>query len=155
MKSESLSPMNNIKKTAIPPPRLGGRFSGPAPRLHHSGFRTFNDPVMTAADMQAELERLHQINLTVKDGDFDHSAYPISVGVDPRNGKMLMEKLIFWYACPDVGMVFLLYGDVETEQACVDALVGSPLISPEPIPGEYSECRPVVDWVNLPERTLG
>jgi hypothetical protein len=60
LKSESLSPMNNIKKTAIPPPRLGGRFSGPAPRLHHSGFRTFNDPVMTAADMQAELERLHR-----------------------------------------------------------------------------------------------
>ena len=74
VKSETLSLMNNIKKATIPPPPFGGRFSGPAFRLHHSGFRTFNDPVMTTADMQADLERLHQINLTVKDGDFDHSA---------------------------------------------------------------------------------
>jgi len=116
-------------------------------------FRTFSDPVMTTEAMQAELEQLHEINLTVKDGDFDHSRYPISVGVDPRNGKMLVEKFICWDACPDVGMVFLLYGSVETEEDCVAAVVGSPLISPEPIPGQYWGCRPIIDWLNLPERT--
>ena len=116
-------------------------------------FRTFSDPVMTTEAMQAELEQLHEINLTVKDGDFDHSAYPMSVGVDPRNGKMLVEKFICWDACPDVGMVFLLYGSVETEEACAAAVVGSPLISPEPMPGQYWGCRPIVDWLNLPERT--
>ena len=118
-------------------------------------FRAFNDPLMSTEEMQVELERLHEINLTVKDGDFDHGAYPISVGIDPRNGKMLLEKCICWDDCPDVGMVFLLYAGVETEEACVAALVGSPLISPEPIPGQYWGCRPIVDWLNLPERTSG
>ena len=118
-------------------------------------FRTFSDPVMTTAGMQAELERLHQINLTVEEGDFDFSRYPISVGVDPRNGKMLVEKFICWDACPDVGMVFLLYESVETEQACVDTLMGSPLVSPDPIPGQYWGCRPIVDWLNPPERFPG
>ena len=80
---------------------------------------------MTTEYMQAELERLHEINLTVKHGDFNLSLYLISVGVDLRNGKMLVEKFICWDACPDVGMVFLLYGDVETEEACVTALVGT------------------------------
>jgi hypothetical protein len=116
-------------------------------------FRTFSDPVMSTEAMQVELELLHEINLTVKNGDFDHSAYPMSVGVDPRNGKMLVEKFICWDACPDVGMVFLLYGSVETEEDCVAAVVGSPLISPEPIPGQYWGCRPIIDWLNLPERT--
>ena len=51
-------------------------------------FRTFSDPVMTANVMQAELERLHEINLTVGSGDFDPSGYPVIVGVDSRNGKM-------------------------------------------------------------------
>ena len=61
-------------------------------------FRTFSDPVMSTEAMQVELELLHEINLTVKNGDFDHSAYPMSVGVDPRNGKMLVEKFICWDA---------------------------------------------------------
>ena len=110
---------------------------------------------MTIGAMQAELERLHEINLTVGGGDFDPSRYPVSVGVDPRNGKMLVEKFICWDACPDVGMVFLLYAGVDTEEACMDALVGSPLISPDPIPGQYWGCRPIVDWLNLPERFPG
>ena len=113
-------------------------------------FRTFTDPVMTTEGMQIELERLHQINLTVGEGGFDPSVYPVMVGIDTRNGKMLVEKFICWDACPDVGMVFLLYQGVDTEEACVDALVGMPLISPNPIPGQYWGCRPVVDWLNRP-----
>lgn len=116
-------------------------------------FRIFSDPAMSTEVMQVELELLHEINLAVKDGDFDHSAYPMSVGVDPRNGKMLVEKFICWDACPDVGMVFLLYGSVETEEACAATMVGSPLISPEPIPGQYWGCRPIIDWLKLPART--
>ena len=38
----------------------------------------------------------------------------ISVGVDFRNGKMLVDKVICWDSCPDVGMVFLLYQNVES-----------------------------------------
>ena len=115
-------------------------------------FRTFSNPVMTTDLMQAELARLHEINLTVSSGDFDPSVYPVSVGVDARNGKMLIEKFICWDACPDVGMVFLLYQNVDTVEACTAAVVGSPLISPEPIPGQFWGCRPIVDWLNRPGR---
>ena len=115
-------------------------------------FRTFSDPVMTTELMQAELARLHEINLTVSSGDFDPNVYPVSVGVDARNGKMLIEKFICWDACPDVGMVFLLYQNVDTVEACTAAVVGSPLISPEPIPGQFWGCRPIVDWLNRPGR---
>lgn len=113
-------------------------------------FRAFTNPVMTTKLMQAEMERLHQINQNVANGDFDPSDYPVSVGIDVRNGKMLVEKFICWDACPNVGMVFLLYRGVETEAACADALVGLPLISPDPIPGQYWGCRPVVDWLDTP-----
>jgi len=116
---------------------------------------TFSEPVMSTALMQAELERLHRINLTVGSGDFDPSVYPVSVGVDARNGKMLVEKFICWDDCPDVGMVFLLYESVDTEEACRDAVVGSPLVSPEPIPGDYWGCRPVIDWLKRPEKFPG
>ena len=115
-------------------------------------FRTFSNPVMTTELMQAELARLHEINLTVSSGDFDPNVYPVSVGVDARNGKMLIEKFICWDACPDVGMVFLLYQNVDTVEACTAAVVGSPLISPEPIPGQFWGCRPIVDWLNRPGR---
>ena len=116
-------------------------------------FRTFSNPMMTTDDIQAEMERLHRINLTVSKGGFDTSPYPVSVGVDLRNGRMLVEKFICWDTCPEVGMVFLLYQGVRTEEECVAAVVGSPLISPEPIPGDFWGCRPIVDWLDLPELT--
>ena len=50
----------------------------------------------------------------VANGNFDPSGYSISVGVDFRNGKMLVDKFICWDSCPDVGMVFLLYQNVES-----------------------------------------
>ena len=49
---------------------------------------------MSTDAMQAELERLHAINLTVTNGNFDPSGYSISVGVDFRNGNMLVDKFI-------------------------------------------------------------
>ena len=113
-------------------------------------FSTINDPVMSTQEMQIEMERLHQINLTVGSEDFDPGVYPVLVGIDIRNGKMLIEKFICWDSCPDQGMVFLLYENVGTEEACVSAVVGTPLISPDPIPGQYWGCRPVVDWLNRP-----
>ena len=113
-------------------------------------FRTVTDPVMTTDGMQAELERLHQINLTVGSGDFDLSVYPVSVGIDARNGKMLIEKCICWDICPDVGMVFLVYQGVGSIEACARSVVGAPLISPERIPGEFWGCRPIVDWLDRP-----
>ena len=118
-------------------------------------FRTINDPVMSTGQMQSELERLHEINLTVGSDDFDPNDYPVSVGIDIRNGKILVEKFICWDGCPEVGMVFLLYERVDTVQACIDSVFGSPLMSPEPIPGDYWGCRPVVDWLNTPGRFTG
>ena len=111
-------------------------------------YGAFHDPVMSTDDIQAELERLHQINLTVGTDEFDPSDYPIVVGVDPRNGKMLTEKFICWDECPAVGMVFLMYQGVATEEACAQSVVGTPLWSPEPIPGQYWGCRPIVNWLD-------
>jgi hypothetical protein len=116
-------------------------------------FRTFSDPVMSTDAMQAELERLHAINLTVANGNFDPSGYSISGGVDFRNGKMLVDKFICWDSCPDVGMVFLLYQNVESSKACNGSVVGTPLFTPEPILGEYWGCRPIMDWLNRPEKS--
>ena len=113
-------------------------------------FSTINDTIMSIQRMQAELERLHEINSTVGSEEFDPGDYPISVGIDVRNGKILMEKFICWDDCPNVGKVFLVYQDVESAQACVDSWLGSPLFSPDPIPGQYWGCRPVVDWLNRP-----
>ncbi len=118
-------------------------------------FRAFSDPVMTTEGMERELARLHEINLSVSRGGFDPSPYPISVGVDARNGKMLVEKFICWDSCPDVGMVFLLYQGIDSKEACADSIVGTPLISPDPIPGEFWGCRPVVDWLDRSERPPG
>ncbi|MBC8282123.1 MAG: hypothetical protein H8E48_15190 [Chloroflexi bacterium] len=115
-------------------------------------FRTFSDPVMDTDSLQAELERLHEINLSVGDDAFDPNVYPISVGVDVRNGQMLVEKFICWDACPDVGMVFLMYANVGTEADCLQVIGGSSLISPEPMPGVFWGCRPVVDWLNKPPK---
>ena len=88
----------------------------------------------------------------VANGNFDPSGYSISVGVDFRNGKMLVDKFICWDSCPDVGMVFLLYQNVESSEACNGSVVGTPLSSPELILAEYWGCRPIMDWLNRPEK---
>lgn len=116
--------------------------------------RDIHDPVMSTQQMQAELERLHEINLTVGGEDFDPSDYPVFVGIDIRNGKFLIEEFICWDVCPEVGMVFLLYRAIDGEEACIDA-GGTPLISPEPIPGQYWGCRPVGDWLDTPGKLPG
>ena len=115
-------------------------------------LRTFSDPVISTDAMQAELERLHSINLTVANGNSDPGGYPVSVGVDSRNGKVVVEKFICRDSCPDVGMVFLLYQNVDSSEACNGSVVGTPLFSPEPILGEYWGCRPIMDWLNRPEK---
>jgi len=117
-------------------------------------FSTINDPIMTPDQMQTELLRLNEINLTVGNGKFDPNEYPISVGIDLRNGKVLVEKFICWDICPEVGAVFLLYMGVGTELEC-DAALGVPLYSREPIPGRFWGCRPVINWLNLPPRLTG
>ena len=88
----------------------------------------------------------------VANGNFDPSGYSISVGVDFRNGKMLVDKFICWDSCPDVGMVFLLYQNVESSEACNGSVAGTPLCSREPILGEYWGGRPSMDWLNRPEK---
>ena len=115
--------------------------------------RTIEDPVMTTDEMEEELRRLHLVNLTVGSKEFDPGIYPAFVGVDFRNGKTLINKFICWDVCPEVGMVFLVYQDVGNEQACVDAK-GTPLISPDLIGNEYWGCRPIIDWFNLPSRSI-
>ena len=118
-------------------------------------FNALNDPVMTTEKLQAEMERLHLINLTVGTDEFDPSDYPVYVGIDIRNGTMLIEKFLCWDDCPNVGMVFLIYENVNSVQDCAKFVLGLPLISPEPIPGQYWGCRPVVDWLEPAEKSPG
>ena len=117
--------------------------------------RDIHDPVKSTEEIQAVLERLHQVNLTVGSEEFDANIYPLFVGIDVRNRKTLVEKFICWDVCPDVGMVFLVYQDVDSADECVNSVVGTPLISPDPIPGQYWGCRPVVDWLNRPGKIPG
>ena len=49
-------------------------------------------------------------------------------------------------------MVFLLYQNVESSEVCNGWVVGTPLFSPEHILGEYWGCRPIMDWLNRPEK---
>ena len=65
---------------------------------------------------------------------------------------MLVDKVICWDSCPDVGMVVLLYQNVESSEACNGSVVGTPLSSPELILAEYWGCRPIMDWLNRPEK---
>lgn len=97
---------------------------------------TLEDPMMTTDEMEEELGRLHEVNLTVRTDECDSKIYPLFVDVDFRNVKTLVNKFIRWDACPEVGLVFLLYKNVADEEPCHD-VNGSPLIFPEPIPGEY------------------
>ena len=113
--------------------------------------RTIDDPVMTPAEMESELERLHQVNLTVGSEGFDPGIYPLFVGVDVRNGKTLINKFICWDGCPELGKVYLVYQALDTADACIDA-TGSPIISPVPIPGAYWGCQPILDWLTVPSR---
>ena len=113
--------------------------------------RDTHDPVMSPTDMQAELERLHQVNLTVGSENFDPGIYPLFAGVDVRNGETLIKKFICWDGCPELGKVYLVYQAVDTEEACVNA-TGSPIISPVPIPGAYWGCQPILDWLAVPSR---
>ncbi len=113
-------------------------------------FNALNDPVLTTEKLQAVMERLHQTNLTVGTEAFDLRVYPVYAGIDVRNGRMLIEKFLCWDDCPRVGMVFLIYENVNTVEACDSLVLGAPLISPEPIPGQYWGCRPVVDWLDNP-----
>ena len=66
-----------------------------------------------------------------------------------------MEKFICWDSCPYVGMVFLMYQNVESAKACSEAVVGTPMFAPESIGGDYWGCRPVVDWLDRPDRYPG
>mgnify|MGYP001104997220 CR=1 FL=1 len=54
--------------------------------------RGIHDRVKSTEEIQAAMERLHQINLTVGTSNLDPSVYPVSLGIDARNGKMLMEN---------------------------------------------------------------
>ena len=113
--------------------------------------RPNHDPVMTTEEMKDELARLRQVNLTVGSEDFDPGDYPAFVGVDVRNGKTMINKFICWDGCPELGNVYLVYQGVATEEDCFYA-IGSPLISPVPIPGAYWGCQPILDWLTVPSR---
>lgn len=113
--------------------------------------RPNHDPVMTTQEMEDELARLQQVNLTVGGEVFDPGDYPAFVGIDVRNGKTLINKFICWDGCPELGKVYLVYQGVATEEDCFYAM-GSPLISPVPIPGAYWGCQPIIDWLTVPTR---
>ena len=111
--------------------------------------RQNHDPVMTTEKMEVELERVNQLNLTVGSEDFDPGDYPAFVGIDVRNGRTLINKFFCWDGCPEMGKVSMVYQGVVTEEDCFYA-IGTPIISPVPIPGAYWGCQPILDWLTVP-----
>ncbi|PKB71658.1 MAG: hypothetical protein BZY87_04085 [SAR202 cluster bacterium Io17-Chloro-G6] len=106
--------------------------------------RAIHDPVTSTEELQTQLARLEQVNLTVAGGKFDLGRYPALVGIDIRNGNTLVEKFICWDGCPELGQVFLVYQGVGSKEACLNT-EGSPIISPVPIPGESWGCVLIID----------
>ena len=105
-----------------------------------SGTKEMHIPPRSTGEMEAELIRLQQVNLTVGSEEFDLSIYPVSFGFDIRNGMNLIAKFICLDACPESGKVYLVYQGVTTEEACLNAK-GSPLVSPVDV---YWGCEPVI-----------
>ncbi len=99
-------------------------------------------PLLSAVEITAELERIAGINRTLDRSRVDQSSYPRIVGVDARNGRVLVEQYFCWDICPDIGSVLLAYQDVNNELDC-RAVGGQAVFAPTPVPGPYGACRAV------------
>jgi len=101
-------------------------------------------PLLSVAEIAAELERIVQINRTLDRSRVDQSSYPRIVGVDARNGKVLVEQYFCWDICPDIGSVLLAYQGVNNESDC-RAAGGRAVFAPTPVPGPYGACHAMAD----------
>ena len=109
-----------------------------------SGTKDINITPRSTGEIEDELMRLQQVNLTIGSEEFDLTIYPVDFGFDIRNGMNLIAKFICLGtdACPESGKVYLVYQGMGTEEDCLNAK-GSPLVSR--VPDAYWGCVPVID----------
>ena len=104
--------------------------------------RTTPLPLLSLTEITAELDRIAQINLTLDRSRVDRSSYPRIVGVDARNGRVLVEQYFCWDICPDIGSVLLAYHGIDNELDC-RSVGGRAVFAPTPVPGPYGACKAV------------
>ena len=66
-------------------------------------------PSMFDEEFNAAFERVDEVN---------HEKYPVTLGLDARNSKIVLEQYYCWENCPETGAVFLVYEAVESENNC-------------------------------------
>jgi hypothetical protein len=98
-------------------------------------------PILTGADIIAELEYLEIINTYPDNMNIDPEDYPIILGVYSENGEVLIEMYFCSDVCPDAGGVMLVYKDILKEE-CVE--IGGVAIF-DPAWGAYLGCAPDVE----------
>ena len=104
--------------------------------------RTTPPPLLSVAEIAAELERIAGVNRTLDRSRVDQSSYPRIVGIDARNGRVLVEQYYCWDICPDIGSVLLAYQGVNNELDC-RSVGGRAVFAPTPVPGPYGACQAV------------
>ena len=100
--------------------------------------------VMTVPDIEAEMDRLAELNQNRDISALVWPYEPTPLGIDARNGQVLGVKYICWDICPDIGAYYLVYLEMTAEYEC-QALSGRPLFAPTPVPGPYIGCRVVAE----------
>jgi hypothetical protein len=75
-------------------------------------------PILTDADIIAELEYLETINTYPENMNIDPDDYPIVLGIYSGNGEVLTERYFCSDVCPDAGRVILVYKDIISEEEC-------------------------------------
>jgi len=108
-------------------------------------------PLMFDDEINAAFERIDEVNRTTDFSEVNHEKYPVTLGIDARNSKIILEQHYCWGNCPETGAIFLVYEAVNSEDDC-QAVEGSVLNSPvlgspasdspaSPFDG-YAACQP-------------
>ena len=104
--------------------------------------------LMFDEEFNAAFERVDEVNRTTDFSEVNHEKYPVTLGIDARNSKIVLEQYYCWENCPETGAVFLVYGAVESENDCqaVGGNILNSTVSGSPASGsnsnEYVACQP-------------
>lgn len=102
-------------------------------------------PLLYSNEIRGEIERIKGENAVLIPGLVEFDSYPKVLGIDGRNGFILLEDYICWRSCPGVGAIFLIYQDVPDKTKCEEVgglVVRTPVAMPGVEPDDYFGCIP-------------
>ena len=92
-------------------------------------------------EFNAVFERVDKVNRTTYFSEVNHEKYRVTLGIDARNSKIVLEQYYCWENCPETGAV-------ESENDCqaVGGNILNSTVSGSPASGsnsnEYVACQP-------------